>query len=352
MDTSTVIPISGSAPARPRRAAHGTLAADTRTPARIDPPSLAVSVAASAPLQPSSASELARLRARVNALAAELATVGEATRRQLARELHDSVGAELTATHFALASLETRLPDDVPQAALEALALVRRSLDATGDAVRQALAGLHAPQLDAGIVRALSQWTGGFAQRTGLRTSFVCAADVRLTRLPPASALAIFRVAQEALTNVARHAHATGADVQIETSRRYLTLIVSDDGVGLSRRAARRCRSAADRDDDAGLDGHFGVGGMRVRCEAFGGKLQIVAKRPRTDAIAGVNASVGRTKHGTRLRARFAWDALMGAVPAQAGAHQSVEPAQAVQSAQSAQAAQAVQPVRRAKVLP
>jgi signal transduction histidine kinase len=289
MDTSTVIPISGSA------------------------------------------SELVRLRARINALAAELATVGEATRRKLARELHDSVGAELTATHFALANLETRLPDGAPQPAREALALVRRSLEATGDAVRQALAGLHAPQLDAGIVRALSQWTGGFAQRTGLRTSFVCAADVRLTRLPPASALAVFRVAQEALTNVARHARATGADVQIETTRRYLTLIVSDDGVGLSQRAARRCRSVADHDDGARLDGHFGVAGMRVRCEAFGGKLQIVAKRPRTDAGTGV----GGTKHGTRLRARFAWDALMGTAPAQAGALRSAQPAQALRQAKA-----------------
>ncbi|WP_114814126.1 sensor histidine kinase [Paraburkholderia kururiensis] len=317
MDTSTVIPISGSVPARPKRAARGTPAADMRTLAPGDPPSLAVTAAAATPLQANGVSELVRLRTRVNALAAELAAVGEATRRQLARELHDSVGAELTATHFALANLETRLADHAPQAALEAFALVRRSLEATGDAVRQALAGLHAPQLDAGIVRALSQWTGGFAQRTGLRTSLVCAADVRLTRLPPASALAVFRVAQEALTNVARHAQATGADVQIETSRRYLTLIVSDDGVGLSPRAARRCRSAVDH-DDAEFDGHFGVSGMRVRCEAFGGKLQIMAKRLGATAIA--TTAAGRPKHGTRLRARFAWDALMGAVPAQASA--------------------------------
>ena len=64
------------------------------------------------------------------------------------------------------------------------------------------------PSLEAGIVGALAHWTGDFAARTQLRTSFVCAADVRLTRLPADAALAVFRVAQEALNNIAKHARA------------------------------------------------------------------------------------------------------------------------------------------------
>ncbi|MBA5845350.1 sensor histidine kinase, partial [Escherichia coli] len=69
--------------------------------------------------------------------------------------------------------------------------------------------------LDAGVIGALSSWIDTHAARTGLRTSFVCAADARLTQIAGASALAVFRVAQEALSNVAKHARATSVDVRI-----------------------------------------------------------------------------------------------------------------------------------------
>jgi signal transduction histidine kinase len=193
--------------------------------------------------------ELARLRSRVRELSAELVRAQEAACRHVARELHDGVGAELTATRFALAGVETWLPADAPAQCSAALAVANRSLDAVCAATRQAVAELHAPALEAGIVGALAQWTGDFAARTQLRTSFVCAADVRLTRLSADAALAVFRVAQEALNNIAKHARAESADVRIETSRRHLTLIVSDDGVGVSRHAHRR-------------NGHFGLSGM------------------------------------------------------------------------------------------
>ncbi len=172
---------------------------------------------------------------------------------------------------------------------------------------RRAVAELHGPQLDAGIVGALSQWVGEFAARTGLRTSLVCAADVRLTRLSADAALAVFRVAQEALNNVAKHAQASGADVRLEATRRYLTLTVSDDGVGLRPRAAQGAgpRGTGQR------DGCFGIAGMRARCEAFDGKLRVAAGK---DEGKGAG---GRSKHarGTTLRARFAWDAMLTAAP-------------------------------------
>ncbi len=157
-------------------------------------------------------------------LSAELVQAQEAACRHVARELHDGVGAELTATRFALAGVETWLPADAPPQCAAALAVANRSLDAVCAASRQAVAELHAPSLEAGIVGALAQWTGDFAARTNLRTSFVCAADVRLTRLPADAALAVFRVAQEALNNIAKHARAESADVRIETGRRHLTL--------------------------------------------------------------------------------------------------------------------------------
>jgi signal transduction histidine kinase len=240
--------------------------------------------------------EAERLRERVRQLATELAAAQEAARGNLARELHDGVGAELTAARFALANVETWLPASAQCWA--ALAVALRSLDAASDAARRVVEELHAPQLEAGIVHALSQWTDGFAFRTQLRTSFVCAADVRLTQLLPDAALAVFRVAQEALNNVARHAHALRANVRIETDRRHLTLFVQDDGTGLARRGRKAGRG-------------FGVASMRARCEAFGGKLRVAS---------GEVQGAGRAAGGTTVRARFAWASMLDAagVPSRA----------------------------------
>jgi two-component system, NarL family, sensor histidine kinase UhpB len=221
----------------------------------------------------------------------------EAARRRIAHELHDSVGAELAATQFARANVHTWLPADAPPQCTEALALVARSLDAAGAALRQALDGLATPHLDAGLVPALSGWTRSFGERTGLATSFVCAADVRLAHLPAPAALAVFRVAQEALANVARHARAAHADVRIDCTARHLTLTVSDDGIGLPNRAARVRRADSHA---SSRRNQYGLAGMRERCAAFNGSLR---------AVSGTTGS--DTAPGTAVRARFAWDALL-----------------------------------------
>jgi signal transduction histidine kinase len=280
MDTSTVVPFASPLPSSPPR--DGCDA----------------SVAASAVVaSPSVERELARLRARVRELSAELVQAQEAACRHVARELHDGVGAELTATRFALAGVETWLPADAPSQCAAALAVANRSLDAVCAASRQAVAELHAPSLEAGIVGALAQWTGDFATRTQLRTSFVCAADVRLTRLPAEAALAVFRVAQEALNNIAKHARAESADVRIETSRRHLTLIVSDDGIGVTRNARSR-------------RGHFGLSGMQARCAAFDGTLRVGGRR-----VGPRRGDGARESRGTLVHARFAWDAMLANAP-------------------------------------
>lgn len=222
--------------------------------------------------------------ARIAALSTQLMAADEAARRYLAGELHDGLGAELTAARFALANVLTWLPADAPEGCVRAVELAQRALDAATDANRRLIDERDTPPLDGGVVGALSTWVDSHAARTGLRTSFMCAADARLTQLAGASALAIFRVAQEALSNVAKHARATSADVRIDTDATHLALIVSDDGRGFAR--GRRVG--------------YGLAGMRARCEAFGGSFD-----------AGKAAS-GR---GTRVVARFAWDSLF-AVPA------------------------------------
>jgi signal transduction histidine kinase len=278
MDTSTVVPFNVQL--SPSAARDG-----------FDAPSTAVE------------RELAQLRARVRELSAELVQAHETACHHVARELHDGVGAELTAARFALAGVETWLPADAPPQCGAALAVANRSLDAVCAASRQAVAELHAPSLEAGIVGALAHWTSDFASRTQLRTSFVCAADARLTRLPADAALAVFRVAQEALNNIVKHARAESADVRIETSRRHLTLLISDDGIGLARNARQRR-------GHAGQSGHFGLSGMQARCAAFDGTLRVSARRSGPHRAADANAP-----RGTHVQARFAWDAMLTPAP-------------------------------------
>jgi signal transduction histidine kinase len=293
MDTSIVVQIGSHAPGS---ATHDAADAPASRYVADALPSGSDFSASSAlhNAQPAEHDEIAHLRARIRELAAEVVHAQESVRRHLAQELHDSAGAELTAARFALAGVETWLPADAPPQCAASLAVANRSLDAVSDATRQTIDELHAPSLETGIVRALSQWTSSFAARTRLRTSFVCAADARLTRLPADAALAVFRVAQEALNNVAKHARASGADVRIETSRDNLTLVIADDGIGLSQ--ASGTTGSRDR--------QFGVAGMRARCEAFSGELNAAAASGATGAV-----------RGTTIRARFAWDALLAATP-------------------------------------
>lgn len=281
MDTLTVVPLNAQPPSSPMRDGFD---------AEVAAPASSVE------------RELARLRAQVGVLSAELVQAREAACRHVAQELHDGLGAELTAVRFALAGVETWLPADAPSQCADALAVANRSLDAACAASRQAVAELHTPSLEAGIVGALAHWTGDFATRTHLRTSFVCAADVRLTRLPADAALAVFRVAQEALNNIAKHARAESADVRIETSRQHLTLLVSDDGVGLARQTANR-------------RGHFGLSGMQARCAAFGGTLRVTAKRAAARRDETRNGNDAQPSRGTLVRALFTWDAMLAQAP-------------------------------------
>ncbi|WP_206950752.1 sensor histidine kinase [Trinickia acidisoli] len=252
-----------------------------------------------------------RAERRLRELATELTEAREAIKRHVARELHDGLGAELTAARFALANVEHALSaGGDPSAAAQALALAQQSIDAACEAGRRLVQELHAPNVEGGIVAALAQWTRTFAQRTGLATSFVCAADVRLTQLPPDAALAVMRVAQEALNNVAKHADASRADICIQTDAKRLTLVIEDDGRGMPPRARR-----AGAPDSASARG-FGLPGLRARCEAFGGALRIASRlrdescTPWLGTWPAADAGAPAARSGTTVRAHFLWAAM------------------------------------------
>jgi signal transduction histidine kinase len=203
--------------------------------------------------------ELVRSRARLAELTAHMEQVKEQERSRIARELHDDVGGNLTAIKMALAMLMNRLPGEPPQLA-EKAAYVDTLVDRTIDAIHRISLDLRPAMLDLGLVAALEWQCGEFERHYSLPCRFTCTDGEPPLNLDQATAL--FRIAQEALTNVAKHAQASHAAVQLEVREGLLTLAVSDDGKGLA---------AADRQKA----GSFGLRGMSERAEALGGKLAL-----------------------------------------------------------------------------
>ena len=194
-----------------------------------------------------------------------LSAAREQERERLARDLHDELGAHLTAFRYVFARLEAWLPltDPACQAMLDT---TQQAYDALCEASRRVITDLHSPVLEAGLIAALGQWLDGFSAQTGLATSLVCAADSRLTQLNPQAATAVFRIIQEAVNNSAKHAKSERIDVSISTELRQFTVAVTDYGLGFA---------AGDGAGALGRTGHFGIDGMRERCRNLGGTLKI-----------------------------------------------------------------------------
>ena len=178
----------------------------------------------------------------------------EAERLRIAQELHDQVGQELTAVLLGLARVETRVPGDLKGDVIEVQEAVRGSLED----LRQLAIELRPEALDdLGLESALAVLCERFAERTGLRIAEHV--DPELPTLSPEIELVIYRVAQEALTNVARHSGADEAELDLEHCGDRLRLTVSDGGRGLPA------------DHVAGT----GIRGMRERATLVGAHLTI-----------------------------------------------------------------------------
>ncbi len=113
--------------------------------------------------------EIERLNARVRELAAELVASQEAERARLARELHDGLGAQLTASRYALARIETWLPMNAAEACHEALATANTALDRLCETSHRLVEEGHAPPLEGGLLNALTRWIGDFSAPRGCK---------------------------------------------------------------------------------------------------------------------------------------------------------------------------------------
>ncbi|CAN7253562.1 ATP-binding protein [Massilia sp. LjRoot122] len=205
--------------------------------------------------------EVMRSRARLAELTDHIEQVKEQERTRIAREIHDDLGGNLTAIKMALAMLSARLPDNQP-ALLEKANYVDDLVDRTIEAVHRISLDLRPTMLDLGIVAALEWQAREFEKQMGIACIFRCPEKEIL--LDDDHATALFRIFQEALTNIAKHAGATRVTVTLRPQRAHLTLSISDNGRGIQ---------AADR-----LKPHsFGLRGMSERAKALGGTLALSA---------------------------------------------------------------------------
>jgi PAS domain S-box-containing protein len=208
---------------------------------------------------------------QLQTLSRRLVELRENERKEMARELHDQVGQNLTALDINLSILAGSLPPEATDMR-ERLADSGALIESTTAAIRNMLADLRPPLLDEhGLMGALDWHAREFSARVGIP---VAIRGLQCTERPaPAVELVLFRVAQEALNNVAKHARASLVEVAFEKSGSTYLLSIRDDGVGFD---------ASDQ-----LSGrHFGLVTMRERSQALGGQLD-------------VETSVGK---GTRLK--------------------------------------------------
>ncbi|ACD19903.1 PAS domain-containing sensor histidine kinase [Paraburkholderia phytofirmans] len=188
----------------------------------------------------------------------------ENEQRRIARELHDDLGQQITALKMTLALHETELARHFSEAGRARLGSVREmadQLDAMATSMRRIAADLRPPMLDdLGLEAALEWMTEGFEQRYGVPVRCEISPDVLC--LNDLAAISLYRVIQEALTNVARHARANEVFVTLSADDRHYHLQIHDDGVGLPKAPAPRADC-------------FGLLGMRERISQLGGVLSV-----------------------------------------------------------------------------
>lgn len=205
-----------------------------------------------------SARQLREKRQRLQELTAFLQSVREDERTSIARELHDELGQALTALRIDVGWLRKHCAP-LGSAVVERADAAHALVDNTVHALRRISEGLRPGMLDVlGLCAALEHLAGQFGERSGIACHF--SADRDEYALPDKGAITAFRVVQEALTNVARHAAARRVDIDLSAAGERLRISVRDDGCGFDAESPRQ---------------GFGLLGMRERVLMLGGEITI-----------------------------------------------------------------------------
>jgi PAS domain S-box-containing protein len=211
--------------------------------------------------------DLAASHADLERLVSQIDRAQEAERRRIARELHDDLQQKLAAIAMNVAAAGAQLRRD-PQRAAAALAAADEQAASAIESTRRIVNDLR-PQLldDLGLVAALQALCEHFSRASGIacRVQASAEASEQVAAAAPHLATCLYRVAQESLNNVAKHARASEVRIDLDThATRGLTLRVSDDGSGMSAGARRK-------------PGSFGLLGMSERLRMLGGALQVTS---------------------------------------------------------------------------
>ena len=224
-------------------------------------------------------SQLEILNRELRRLSGSLIATQDEERRRIARELHDGLGQDLTVAKIMIQGLCRE--DNTPQAREAAIADISKLIDGALQQVRSVSYLLHPPMLDeVGLRSALGWYVDGLSKRGGIEITM----ETQLPdspRLPAELETALFRVIQEALTNVFRHSRATKAWVTLTRKENEIVAMVRDNGVGLREEIAEF------RPDSIGV----GIGGMRQRIKELGGELSLRNANPGTVVEVSVPAS-------------------------------------------------------------
>ncbi|MCX6900740.1 MAG: response regulator [Verrucomicrobia bacterium] len=210
--------------------------------------------------------ERERAEVTLRALSLQLSRAEEEERRRIARELHDSTGQKLAALSMTVGLLQdaTSAPADKSEKMFaDCLAMIEQC----AQEIRTVSYLLHPPLLDElGLAAALGDYVEGFSKRSGVQVALDAPPDFE--RLPDEVEIALFRIVQESLGNIHRHAGASTARIRLACDAEQVTLEVSDEGRGMSAETLRAIEAGRGA---AGV----GIAGMRERLRLLGGRLEI-----------------------------------------------------------------------------
>ncbi len=210
-------------------------------------------------------SELIESREQLRGLSAHLEEVREKERSEIARMLHDELGQALTGLRIDTLQLGQKLRSVNPELAESTDSMVTL-IDYLNNKTRQLVSNLRPGMLDdLGLVPALEWYVDHFMQRTGIHSVF--SANTQEKDLPDETATGIYRICQEALTNVYRHAAASRVEVELTVGDGQIALEIRDNGIAIDLKRINTQNS-------------FGILGMRERARALGGTLTVDRAKP------------------------------------------------------------------------
>jgi PAS domain S-box-containing protein len=207
--------------------------------------------------------------AELRRLSVRLMTAQDEERRRIARDLHDGLGQDLAVAKIVLARVpQLSSSESDKQASIDASDIIDHAIQQ----VRTISHLLHPPLLDeVGLLSALRWYLEGLEERSGIET-FLDVQPSSFTRLTPDLETAIFRIVQEALTNVFRHSEARKVWIGLTQTEDSTVITVRDDGKGIGKKIAEL------HPESVGI----GIGGMKQRAREFGGELRLTNTQPGT----------------------------------------------------------------------